>query len=43
MAMAKSTAMTDSYVSINLVKKDEAWTVDQDAWLHELDYLFDLY
>ncbi len=35
--------MTDNYVSMNLVKKGEVWVIDQDAWLSELSYLFDLY
>ncbi|MEG0015548.1 DUF4190 domain-containing protein [Gordonibacter sp.] len=42
-AMNKSTAMTDNYVSFDLVQKDGAWAVDQDSWASEVDYLFGIY
>ncbi len=42
-AMAKSTGMTDSYVSIELKKTGDKWEVDQTAWASELESVFGLY
>ena len=41
-AMDKTTDMTTSYVSLELVKSGDAWQVDEDAWSDEIDYLFGL-
>lgn len=39
-AMAKTADMTDNYVSLDLTKKDGTWTVDEDSWADEMEYLF---
>lgn len=42
-SMDKVTKTADNYISVDLVKQDGTWTVDEEAWSEELDYLFGLY
>lgn len=41
-AMDKTTETTTDYISLDLVKTGDSWTVDEDSWSDELDYLFGL-
>lgn len=42
-AMDKIADMTENYVGIDLVKQGDTWTVDQDSWADEMEYLFGIF
>lgn len=42
-AMATTTDTAEKFATFDLVKKGGTWSVDDDSWESELDYLFGLY
>lgn len=41
-AMGKTTSMTTSYISLDMLQEGSTWKIDDDSWETNLDYLFGL-
>lgn len=42
-AMDETTETTSAYVGLDLTQKSGVWTIDEDSWEDEFDYLFSVY
>ena len=42
-AMESTTDMTEYYTALDVTKQGDAWTVDQESWEEELEFMFGLF